>query len=306
MTHTKTTQIIPIAGRPAAAAQALELCRRYTRKQIAVSALAWTMLMIGGQGCVAEIADSDDDIEATQSALTRSSDGEEVASVQTAAGTLVTFVSGADDEFGIAILGTIGRADAELDRAWQSAGGDPIGFYELLAGTRAPATLQTAVRRAESGAFRENASDKDKAAIPSETSSPTVATELTTASALCNIYNWAHSGSSPFEYCWPNQYSTPWVRRWADHMSCRFDSISGPQRVRYRYQSGGSWHTSVDVWLSSGQYMQWTGSYQWAQRLRECMTVDNPSSRQHHFRVVGHEWLAPLGFNPVEVSFPSP
>jgi hypothetical protein len=264
------------------------------------------MAMLGAGGCGVELDAAEDDLQTTPSALTAltwNGDGTEVASVQTAAGTLVAFVSAPDDELGIAIVGTIGVADAELDRAQRDAAGDPIKLYELLAGTPAPQALRAVVDRVAHGYFRVDASDEGEVQIPS---GATLAPAAAALSSLCNITNWAHSGSGPFMYCWPNQYSTPWVNRKADHMSCRFDSVNGPQRVRYRYKSGGNWHTAVDVWLSSGQAMQWTGAYQWAQRWRECKTVDNPQSRRHHFRVVGHDWLAGLPFNPVSVSFPSP
>jgi hypothetical protein len=265
--------------------------------------LALTTAVLGAQGCGVEIDAAEDSLEATQSALTWNGDGTEVASVQTAAGSLVAFVSSPDDELGMAIVGKIGQADAELDRARRIAAGDPIKLYELLAGKPAPLALRDAVAREAAGNFRVDASDEGEAPIPS---GATVVSAALSASGLCDISNWAYSGSSPFEYCWQNQYAEPVVKRKADHLSCRIDSVNGPQRVQYRYKSGLSWHTSVDVWLSSGQAMQWTGKYQWAQRWRECKTVDNPYSRQHHLRVAGHEWLAPLGFNPVEVSFPSP
>lgn len=298
MMNTRSTQATPISGRHVLAAQSLG-----ARKNLVASVLAMTTAVLGAQGCGVEIDAADDHLQTTQSALTWNGDGTEVASVQTAAGTLVAFVSGPDHELGIAVVGRIGQADAELDRARQDAAGDPIELFELLAGKPAPQSLRDAVQRTASGTFLIDASDEGEAAIPS---GATILPGTAAASDLCDIYNWAYSGSNTFKYCWPNQYGTPWVKRKADHMSCRIDSVNGPQRARYRYKSGLNWHTSVDIWLGSGQSMQWTGNYQWAQRWRECKTVENPSSRKHHFRVVGHEWLAPLGFNPVDVSFPNP
>lgn len=305
MTNPKSTRPAPITGRHAPAAPPLGAPRRPV-----ASTLALTMTVLAAQGCAVEPEEANDELETTQaelqatpSALTSSGDGTEVASVQTAAGTRVAFVSGPDDELAISVVGRIGQADADLDRARKAASGDPIALFELLAGTPAPSALRAAVQRVASGNFLIDASDEGETAIPA--GGPTLA--VTPAGAgLCSISNWAHSGSGPFTYCWANQYSTPWVKRKADHLSCRIDSVNGPQRVRYRYKSGLNWHTSVDGWLSSGWYMQWTGAYQWAQRWRECKTVENPQSRKHHFRVAGHDWLAPLGFNPVSVSFPSP
>ena len=298
MTNTKSTQATPSSGRHAQAAQ-----RAGARKHHVASALALAMAVLGAQGCGVETDAAEDDLGATQAALQWSGEGTEVASVQTAAGTLVTFVNGPDDELGIAIIGSIVNADAELDQAQRVAAGDPIKLFEALAGKPAPLALRDAAQRVASGNYRVDASDAGEAPIPS---GATLLPTTMTAGSLCDIDNWAYSGSNAFTYCWPNQYGTPWVKRKADHLSCRIDSVNGPQRVRYRYKSGATWHTSIDAWLSSGQYMQWTGKYQWAQRWRECQTVENPYSRKHHFRVVGHEWLAALGFNPVSVSFPSP
>jgi hypothetical protein len=293
--NTQSTQSTPIYGRHVPAAESLG-----ARKELVASALALMTVVLGG--CGVEIDAADDNLQTTESALTWNGDGTEVASVQTAAGTLVAFVSGPDDELGTAVVGKIGTADAELDRARQVAAGDPIRLFELLAGKPAPQALRDAVQRVASGNFRIDASDEGEATIPS---GATILPTTMALSSLCSIYNWAYSGSNDFMYCWPSVYGTPWVNRKADHLSCRIDSVNGPQRVRYRYKSGLNWHTSIDAWLSSGQYMEWTGNYQWAQRWRECKTVENPSSRKHHFRVVGHEWLAPLGFNPVDVSFPN-
>jgi hypothetical protein len=301
MTDPDLTQAPPLSARRVPAAQLLG-----ARPRLVAPALALSMAMLGAQGCGVEFDAAEDDLQPTQAALTAltwNGDGTEVASVRTAAGTLVAFVSAPDDELGIAILGTIGQADPALDQARRDAAGDPIKLYELLAGTPAPQALRAVVDRVARGYFRVDASDEGEAPIPS---APTLAPTAAAASGLCNITNWAHSGSGPFMYCWPDRYGTPWVKRKADHLSCRIDSVNGPQRARYRYKSGVNWHTSVDIWLSSGQAMEWISAYQWAQRWRECKTVDNPYSRRHHFRVVGHDWLAPLPFNPVSVSFPSP
>lgn len=301
MTNTSPTGALPSSGRHLLAARPLG-----ARMNLVALSLTLSAAMLGAPGCAVELDAAEDDVQPTQAALTAlawNGGGTEVASVRTAAGTLVAFVSAPDDELGIAIVGAIGQADPDLERAQREAAGDPLELYERLAGTTAPPALRELVERVARGYFRVDASDAGEAPIPS---GPTLAPATAALSSLCSISNWAHSGSGPFTYCWPNQYSTPWVKRKADHMSCRFDSVNGPQRVRYRYKSGGNWHTSADYWLSSGQYMQWTGAYQWAQRWRECKTVDNPSSRRHHFRVVGHDWLAGLPFNPVSVSFPSP
>lgn len=265
------------------------------------------MAALGAQGCAVEVDAEDEDLQTAQASLPWTGDGAEVASVQTAAGSLVRFVSSPDDELGIGVVGRIGLPDEDLDRAQRLAAGDPIRLFELLAGTPAPKALREAAARVASGNFVIDASDVGETTIPSGSTSPPATVAATAAAAgLCDISNWAHSGSGKFTYCWPNRYSTPEVQRKADHLSCRIDSVHGPQRVRYRYKSGTKWYTSVDGWLSSGWYMQWTGSYQWARRWRNCRTLENPQSRQHHFRVVGHDWLAPLGFNPVVVTFPSP
>ncbi len=299
ITHTSTS----LAASDSVATTETPTARgRRTRRGLFVSALALMM----ATGCVAEMDLDESSVESTHAALLSTGEGAEVATVTTSEGTVVSFVSGAEDELGIAVIGTIGRTDEVLDRAEREAGGDPIKFFELLSGSAAPRALRDAVAATNSGAFPIDASDDGEFQIPSGTADFKDLSQASLLSSLCSISNWAHSGSGKFMYCWPNQYSTPWVKRKVDHMSCRFDSVSGPQRVRYRYKSGSNWHTSIDVWLSSGQYMQWTGYYQWAKRWRECKTVDNPSSRKHHFRVVGHEWLTGLAFNPVSVSFPSP
>ncbi|HWO24093.1 MAG TPA: hypothetical protein VNO30_35365 [Kofleriaceae bacterium] len=298
ITNTSSTPATLSSARHDLAAQ-----RAGARKNLVASVWAVAMAVLGAQGCGVEPDAAEDDLQTTQAALQWSSGSTEVASVQTAAGTLVTFVIGPDDELGVAIVGSIGQADEALDRAQEVAAGDPIKLFEALAQKPAPLSLRDAAQRVASGNYRIDASDDGEAPIPS---GATLLPATMTATSLCDIDNWAYSGSNSFTYCWPNQYSTPWVKRKADHLSCRIDSVNGPQRVRYRYKSGVTWHTSIDAWLSSGQYMQWTGKYQWAQRWRECQTVENPYSRKHHFRVVGHEWLAALGFNPVSVSFPSP
>ena len=87
-------------------------------------------------------------------------------------------------------------------------------------------------------------------------------------------------------------------------MACRFDVIDGPTLVRARYKNASGWHTAISIWLQDDQYMQFEQSYQWAKRYRECKTVDNPYNRKLHFRVVGHDSLSPLPFNPVDVYFP--
>jgi len=276
------------------------------RTNLVVSMLALVGAAFGAQGCGGESVAPDEALGTAESELTRSSDSVTVATARTPASTRVLFVSSADDELGVATIGAIGHADPVLEEARRTAGGDPIKLFEALTGTSAPQALLEAVRRADGGAFRVDASDDGEAAVASQGLGLTGGAAPAAAGGFCNIENSAYSGSGKFTYCWPNMYATPWVNRKADHMSCRFDSVSGPQRVRYRYKSGGSWHTAADYWLSSGQYMEWTGHYKWARRWRECKTVDNPYGRQHHFRVVGHEWLAGVPYNPVEVSFPSP
>ncbi len=284
------------------------------QRKLFVSVFAVSAAALGGVGCgdarALDVEEVDGEtVEESASALTAASrrvEGTTVASIRTSSNTLVTFVSGPDDELGVGIIGTVGAPDDELEQAQRIAGSDPVALYERLAKAQAPEALKEAAGRVDSGRFRVDASDEGETAGAASGSTLTAGAAPMAASDLCDITNSAHSGSGKFTYCWPNQHSTPWVKRKADHMSCRFDTVDGPQRVRYRFKSGGNWHTTADYWLGSGEYMQWTGAYKWAQRWRECKTVDNPHGRKHHFRVVGHEWLAGLVYNPLTVSFPNP
>jgi hypothetical protein len=292
------------------------------RTELKLMMLATTCLAFATTGCAVDAEVEGDEAaesaEGAESGLTRTGelrpagDGEPnvVASVRTAADTQVRFVSGGDGELAVTMVRTTGRSDPQLESAMRTASDDPIALYEQLARRAAPATLKEAVELADTGRLRADASDDDGETPIAQTGAGagfTIGAQTTASSGLCNIINSASSGSGKFIFCWPNQYSTPWVKKKVDHMACRFDVVSGPIRVRSRYKSGGSWKTHADFWLGSGQSLQVNGFYKHAKRWRECKTVDNPDKRRHHFRVVGHEQLNGFGYSPDPlVYFPNP
>ena len=263
--------------------------------------------LIAASGCAVS---SEEDVATQGSELTSLTTLEKgsntLATVTTSAGTKVMFLGGAEDELGVAIIGTVGRDDKELDAA-RDAENDLVRYYELLAKAPAPTALRDAAQRASEPRFTIDASDEGEV-VGASTGAPSgtlVASTATQAAAdFCDIYNYAYNGSGKFKYCWPNQYYKPWVKRKGDHMACRFDVIDGPTHVRARYKNASGWHTAISIWLQDNQFMQFNQHYKYAKRYRECTTVDNPGNKKLHFRVVGHDNLAALPFNPVVVSFP--
>lgn len=229
-----------------------------------------------------------------------------LASLTTSAGSKVTFLGGDEDGVSVVVVGVVGRADPELEAARRAAAGDAARLYDALAKSPAPLALRDAVLRDSQARFTVDASDEGEAEVASPSAAGTLASATPTAasSGFCNIYNYAYNGSGAFEYCWPNQYGEPWVKRKGDHMACRFDVVDGPTRVRARYKNAGGWHTVIDIVLSDNQFMQFEQSYRYAKRWRECKTVGNPYHRKLHFRVVGHDNLAAVPYNPVAVDFP--
>lgn len=229
-----------------------------------------------------------------------------LASVTTASGTKVTFLGGDEDGVSVVTVGTVGRTDSDLQAARRAAGGDAARLYDALAKSPAPPALRDAVARAQQPRFTIDASDEGEAEVASPGASDTLVTQTPTAasSGFCNIYNYAYKGEDPFEYCWPNQFGEPWVKRKDDHLACRFDVVDGPTRVRARYKNGSGWHTSIDIVLSDHQFMQFEQDYRWARRWRECKTMDNPFHRKLHFRAAGHDNLKAVAYNPVDVDFP--
>src|SRR5690606_12533532 len=102
LTNTKSTRATPDSARHAPAARPLG-----ARERLVVSTLALTMAALGAQGCAVEVDPEDEDLQTAQAALPWTGDGAQVASVQTAAGSLVRFVSSPDDELGVGVVGRI-------------------------------------------------------------------------------------------------------------------------------------------------------------------------------------------------------
>lgn len=271
-----------------------------------VSALA--LVALAAQGCstdVGDTADTETNVQAASQGATLSADGVEVANFTTRAGTRVTFVRGDDGELGFGFIGSTDRDDPELTAAKQAAGEDPVILFEKLTGRSAPTALKEAAAASRTNALAAESGGDTELDTPAIGLVSPIQPSAVSAS-FCNITNNVYSGSNAFIYCWPNQYSTPWVKRKADHLSCRIDAPNGGIRVWYKYWTAGGSHKPIDAWLSSNQYMEWHGAYVWARRYRECKTVENPSATKHHFRVAGHEYMAPLGYNPISVNFPDP
>jgi hypothetical protein len=282
-------------------------------KSTIVSIMAFTAAAFTAQGCsdAASPLDGEGSPEQASEALSLTTtasppthEGDVVASFTTRAGSAVTFLSSPEDELGVGVIGTIGKDDPELAEARRAAGGDAVALYQRLAGAPAPAALRDAAERASRPSFLTE--PPDQRAGDSATGGFGLAAPSRPAAAggICNITNWAFSGSNPFVTCWPNQHSTPWEKRKADHLSCRIDAVQGGIRAWYKYWTAGGSHKPIDAWLSAGQYLEWTGYYVYARRYRECKTVENPNAKTLHFRVAGHEYMSPLPFNPVSVTFP--